>query len=333
MASTRNRTGFGGSDDPAFNDYMAKVSSGRRYDRITAAQELEYGRQVALWLEDEAPSPAVVRAGQRAKQRLIEANLRLVVSIAKKYVNKGLELMDLVQEGNIGLDRAAEKFDYRKGWRFSTYSYWWIRQGITRSLAEKAALIRMPIHTSEKLCASRLFISKYTQAHGRLPSDRMVVIHLLGGEEKIAAELAAHPDRAEAKIKLATENLRLFREMDRYCPSLDQPVMAGGSFSEGNDTTLGDTIAAIREDVDAPLMTEEMRDAVVDLLDLVNAEDRAVLIARHGLDGEGPRTLQAIADELNVSREWVRQIQGRALRKLRAKNGRKVRRAKELIKC
>lgn len=313
---------------------MSKVSRGRRYDRITPAQELEYGRAIALWLEDEAPSAEVVRAGQRAKERLIEANLRLVVSIAKNYCGKGLEMMDLIQEGNIGLNRAVEKFNYRMGWRFSTYSYWWIRQGITRALNEKSAIIRMPIHTTEKLCASRIFISKYMQTHSKLPSDRVVAIHLLGGEEKIAAELQAHPDRTEAKIELATNNLRLFREMDRFCPSLDQAVMSGGSFSEGNETTLGDTIPApSSEDIDLSLLTAEMQSAVEELLDLLGEEDREVLIARHGLDGRGSKTLQAIAEERGVSREWVRQVQGRAMRKLRAKQCSKIERAKELLRC
>lgn len=314
----RNRTAMENGIELSFSDYMSSVrKNDARYGLITAEKEKELGRIVYEWLSDENPSPKAVRAGQRAKQRLMEANLRLVVSVAKKYMNKGLELADLIQEGNIGLETAAKKFDYRKGYKFSTYAYWWIRQAMTRALAEKSNLIRLPIHASEKLVMARRFVEKYRIANdGAVPTEREVVIHLLGGADKMALEIAKDPIAAEKKIKLQVKNLRQFREIERHIMSLDQPVTRNNG--KASDMVLGDTVICPSSDPELAMRAGELRQLTLGMLSCLNEAERVVITMRFGLDDGEVKTLQTIGDRLRVSRERIRQIQNKAMRKLRS---------------
>lgn len=311
----RNRTNPEYGIDETFSAYMNVVrSNDERYGLIAADREVELGRAVFEWLSAENPSPQVAQKGQRAKQRLIEANLRLVVSVSKKYQNKGLEMMDLIQEGNMGLDTAARKFDYRKGYKFSTYAYWWIRQSMTRAIAEKSNPIRLPIHANEKLVTARRFTERFRTENGRSPSEREVAIVLLG-EDKITAELTSNPTVAESKIKLLIKNLRHYTTMERHILSADQPIAK--SNGKGTDMTLGDLLVCPRSDTDALLVTDR-EDRVRALLGELTPTERAIIIQRHGLDDGEVKTLGQIGAACNLSRERIRQIQGKAMRKLRA---------------
>jgi RNA polymerase sigma factor (sigma-70 family) len=312
----RNRTNPEYGIDEAFGAYMRLVRSNEeRYGLITADREVELSRAIHEWLSAEKPSPAVVRKGQRAKQRLIEANLRLVVSVSKKYQNKGLEMMDLIQEGNMGLDTAARKFDYRKGYKFSTYAYWWIRQSMTRAIAEQSNPIRLPIHATEKLVAARRFTERFRIENGRSPSEREVAIALLD-KDKITAELESNPTVAENKIRLSIKNLRHYTTMERHILSADQPIAK--SNGKGPDMTLGDLLPCPRSDTDALLDVTDREDRVRALLAALNPTERAIIIQRHGLDDGEVKTLGQIGAGCNLSRERIRQIQNRAMRKLRA---------------
>ena len=251
----------------------------------------EIGKVPLLSAEEEIELAKKMENGdQDAKKRLAEANLRLVVSIAKRYVGRGMLFLDLIQEGNLGLIKAVEKFDYRKGYKFSTYATWWIRQAITRAIADQARTIRIPVHMVETINKLIRVSRQLLQELGREPSP-----------EEIAAEMQMPVDRVREILKISQEPV-----------SLETPI------GEEEDSHLGDFI----QDDNVPVPADAaaftlLKEQLVEVLGTLTEREQKVLRLRFGLDDGRARTLEEVGSEFNVTRERIRQIEAKALRKLR----------------
>ena len=295
-----------GTSDPV-RMYLKEIG---RVPLLTGAEEVEYSRRVEsggfaatrladlaasgqladLEFEERRALQRAVRRGEDAREVLIEANLRLVVSIAKRYVGRGMHFLDLIQEGNLGLMRAVEKFDYTKGFKFSTYATWWIRQAITRAIADQARTIRIPVHMVES-------INKVHRVQRQMLQDLE--------REPTVEELA------EA-VGLTEDRVREIQRISLDLLSLDAPV------GEEDDSNLSDFIEDQAAEAPADAAARRMLNrAVIDALDELNDREKAVVRLRFGLDDGQARTLEEVGKEFGVTRERIRQIESKTLAKLR----------------
>lgn len=272
-------------------DIDASLPKGIAVDDPVRMYLKEIGKVPLLSAEEEIELAKRMENGdEEAKKRLCEANLRLVVSIAKRYVGRGMLFLDLIQEGNLGLIKAVDKFDYRKGYKFSTYATWWIRQAITRSIADQARTIRIPVHMVETINKLIRVSRQLLQTYGREPSP-----------EEIAKEMGISVDKVREIQKIAQEPV-----------SLETPI------GEEEDSHLGDFIPD--EDVPAPAEAAAfsmLKEQLVEVLDTLTERERKVLKLRFGLEDGRSRTLEEVGKEFDVTRERIRQIEAKALRKLR----------------
>ena len=278
-------------DDPV-RMYLREIG---RVPLLSAEQEVTLAKRMERGKEERQKPRAqqslrILFDAEEAQRKLTEANLRLVVSVAKKYIGRGMNLLDLIQEGNIGLIRAVEKFDYTKGYKFSTYATWWIRQAITRAIADQARTIRIPVHMVETINRLIRTSRRLLQELGREPAA-----------EEIAAAMEITPDRVREIIKVSQEPV-----------SLETPI------GEEDDSHLGDFLEdhaalAPAEAANHQMLREQMKDALGSL----TQREQEVIRLRYGLDDGRSRTLEEVGREFNVTRERIRQIEAKALRKLR----------------
>jgi RNA polymerase primary sigma factor len=266
MAPKENETGF--------QLYLRQIA---QIPLLTPEQEIQLARQIK-------------RGDQKARTEMVSANLRLVVKIARDYANFGLPLLDLISEGNIGLMKAVERFDPKKGGKLSTYAAWWIKQSIKRALANQTKTIRLPIHLVEKIGKMRRVSSQMMEELGREPTD----------------------DELADEIGLSSSKVAALKSAALRPASLDEPIQEGEGFQFGD--IVGD------EESDNPFETlrdKDMLEEVGELLDVLDHRERMIINSRFGLDGQEPRTLEEIGETLGVTRERIRQLQNVALLKLR----------------
>ena len=262
-----------GVDDPV-RMYLKEIG---KVPLLSPDEEIELAKKIELGDEE-------------AKKKLAESNLRLVVSIAKRYAGRGMQLLDLIQEGNLGLIKAVEKFDYRKGYKFSTYATWWIRQAITRAIADQARTIRIPVHMVETI--------------NRLVRTQRQLVQKLGRE--------ATPEELAKELDMTVERVREIMKISQDPVSLETPI------GEEEDSHLGDFIQDNNVEVPADAATYTLlHEQLMDVLSTLTEREQKVLRLRFGLDDGRPRTLEEVGRQFNVTRERIRQIEAKALRKLR----------------
>ena len=262
-----------GVDDPV-RMYLTEIG---KVPLLSPDEEIELAKKIELGDEE-------------AKKKLAESNLRLVVSIAKRYAGRGMQLLDLIQEGNLGLIKAVEKFDYRKGYKFSTYATWWIRQAITRAIADQARTIRIPVHMVETI--------------NRLVRTQRQLVQKLGRE--------ATPEELAKELDMPVERVREIMKISQDPVSLETPI------GEEEDSHLGDFIQDNNVEVPADAATYTLlHEQLMDVLSTLTEREQKVLRLRFGLDDGRPRTLEEVGRQFNVTRERIRQIEAKALRKLR----------------
>ena len=262
-----------GVDDPV-RMYLKEIG---KVPLLSPDEEIELAKKIELGDEE-------------AKKKLAESNLRLVVSIAKRYAGRGMQLLDLIQEGNLGLIKAVEKFDYRKGYKFSTYATWWIRQAITRAIADPARTIRIPVHMVETI--------------NRLVRTQRQLVQKLGRE--------ATPEELAKELDMPVERVREIMKISQDPVSLETPI------GEEEDSHLGDFIQDNNVEVPADAATYTLlHEQLMDVLSTLTEREQKVLRLRFGLDDGRPRTLEEVGRQFNVTRERIRQIEAKALRKLR----------------
>ena len=292
-------------DSPDFADIESEIEqyeSAEDMEKMLIQEGLAIDDPVRMYLKEIGKVPLLDNDAElvlaekmahgdvEAKKQLVEANLRLVVSIAKRYVGKGMFFLDLIQEGNLGLMKAADKFDYRKGYKFSTYATWWIRQAITRAIADQARTIRIPVHMVETIHKVSRYSRQLLQEYGREASA-----------EEIAEKMGTSADKVREIMKIAQDPV-----------SLETPI------GEEEDTHLGDFI----QDDDSPAPAEAasyalLREQLNEVLHTLTPREEHVLKLRFGLDDGRTRTLEEVGKEFNITRERIRQIEAKALRKLR----------------
>ena len=262
-----------GVDDPV-RMYLKEIG---KVPLLSPDEEIELAKKIELGDEE-------------AKKKLAESNLRLVVSIAKRYAGRGMQLLDLIQEGNLGLIKAVEKFDYRKGYKFGTYATWWIRQAITRAIADQARTIRIPVHMVETI--------------NRLVRTQRQLVQKLGRE--------ATPEELAKELDMPVERVREIMKISQDPVSLETPI------GEEEDSHLGDFIQDNNVEVPADAATYTLlHEQLMDVLSTLTEREQKVLRLRFGLDDGRPRTLEEVGRQFNVTRERIRQIEAKALRKLR----------------
>lgn len=262
-----------GSLDP-IKMYLKEIG---KYPLLTHKEEIELAQRYE-------------KGDLSAKEKLIKSNLRLVVSIAKKYLGRRLSFLDLIQEGNKGLIKAVEKYDWRKGYKFSTYATWWIRQAITRALADYSRTIRIPVHMVDQINKFYKIKRKLTQKLGKEPNNK-----------EIAKEMGVDEETVE-----------YLQEISRHPTSLSTPI------GDDKKTTLEQFVSDTeKDDMYSKVAKELLKDSLNEVLESLSPRERKVLIMRFGLDGSKPKTLEEVGKEFNVTRERIRQIEGKALRKLK----------------
>ena len=289
-------------DDVDVDDGLVLKTNGEIDVDATVPKSLPTDDAVRMYLKEIGKVPLLTGAEERelairmeqgdeeAKKKLCESNLRLVVSIAKRYLNRGLSFLDLIQEGNLGLIKAVDKFDYTKGYKFSTYATWWIRQAITRSIADQARTIRIPVHMVETINKLIRISRQLLQELGREPTS-----------EEIAKEMG-----------ITVEKVREIKKISQDPVSLETPI------GEEEDSHLGDFIPD--DDVPAPVEAAAysmLKEQLMEVLDTLSDREKKVLMLRFGLEDGRPPTLEEVGKEFNVTRERIRQIEAKALRKLR----------------
>ncbi len=297
---TRRRSAESEAREDPIRQYLDGIGA---FDLLTAEDEVRLAKAIErghkaetamatqddLSADDRTKLDVVARRGDAARQEFIRSNLRLVVSIAKRYSKSGLPLLDLIQEGNLGLIRAVEKFEYRKGFKFSTYATWWIRQAITRAIADKGRTIRVPVHMMETITQVRGAENHLTKRLGRKPTP-----------EEIALESGITEKKVLEAIKIAPEPISIFEQVG------------------DDDATLGDFIEDVEAEAPFDIVSADLRKRdLAEVLERLNDRERTVLVMRYGLDNGIPRTLDEVGSQFNLTRERIRQIEAKALAKLR----------------